>query len=183
MPTRYWISALALLAFLPSLLHARNFVVNEQRSEINLSVQATGHQVEGHVISFTADIDFPNREAFPESAIIRFPTDRITTDHDERDIEMLKWLEAEKYPETVFELDYWEGTGSTRVAYGSLTLHGVTRGIQIPITLSTQGTQIVLIGDAEINTKDFRLPKIRKAMVMSVSPVVEISFKLYGTLR
>lgn len=183
MPTRFSVYALTLLTLLPSLLDARSFVVNEQRSVINLVVQATGHKVEGHVISFQADIDFPHREAFPESAVIRFGTDRLTTDHEERDAVMLKWLEPEKYPEVVFELDYWEGTGSTRLAYGSLTLHGVTRGVMIPITLSTQGSQIVLIGDTEINVKDFRLPKIRQAVVMAVSPTVEISFKLYGTLR
>lgn len=183
MPTRLFIPTLVLLAFLPSLLAGRSFVVNEQRSFINLTVRATGHQVEGHVISFQADIDFPHREAFPESALIRFGTDRLTTDHEERDAEMLKWLEAEKYPEVVFELDYWEGTGSTRVAYGSLTLHGVTRGIEIPITVSTQGSLITLTGDTEINTKDYRLPRIRQAVVMAVSPTVEISFTLYGTLH
>lgn len=183
MPTRYFIHVFALLGLLPSLLDARSFEINEQRSTITLIVDATGHQIEGHVISFQADIDFPHKDAFPESAIIGFRTDRITTDHEERDIEMLKWLEAEKFPELVFELDYWEGAGTTRIAYGSLTLHGVTRSIEIPVTLSTQGSQITLTGEAEVNTKDYRLPKIRRVMVMSVSPSVEISFKLYGTLR
>jgi polyisoprenoid-binding protein YceI len=144
--TRLALTTLTLLGLHPALLDARSFEINEQRSTITLTVAATGHQIEGHVISFEADIDFPHKDAFPDSAIVRIQADRITTDHEERDIEMMKWLEVEKYPELVFELDYWEGTGSTRIAYGSLTLHGVTRGIAIPVTVSTLGSQITLIG-------------------------------------
>jgi len=183
MPARLPILVIALSGFIPSFLPARDLVLDEQRSFINFTVDALAHEVAGHVISFEAEMDFPHNTAFPESVQIRFKVTQLTTDHDERDTQMLNWLEAEKFPDAVFKLDFWEGSGSTRIAYGSLTLHGVTRSVDIPVTLSTLGPRIILTGETAINTRDFRLPKVRRAMVVSVSPTVEISFTLYGQLR
>ena len=164
-------------------LAAREFVLDDDRSFIRFTVDATGHQVDGHVITFDASIDFRPDGGFPTAASVRFASRMLTTEHEERDLEMFRWLEVEKHPEVVFELDSLEGSGSTRIARGSLTLHGVTRGIDVPVTLSSVGPVLTLTGEAEINTHDFRLPRIRRALVMTVAREVIVSFTLIGRLE
>jgi len=158
-------------------------LVDDYKSAINFSVKATAHTIEGHVISFSSRIHFAPEGGFPQSAEIRFEVADLTTEHDERDLEMLKWLESEKFPEVLFEMVDVAGTGNTRIVEGSLTLHGVTRGVSIPITITTLGKVTTITGEAEIETRNFRLPKIRRALVMSVSPSVLIEFSLVGKLQ
>ena len=157
--------------------------VDDYKSSINFSVRATGHNVEGHVTSFSSHILFAPGNDFPQSAEIQFETADLTTEHEERDWEMLKWLESEKYPEVLFELDEVVGTGNTRIVEGSLTLHGVTRGVSLPVTITNNGVVTTVTGETEIETKNFRLPKFRRALVMTISPTVRIEFNLVGKIE
>ena len=158
-------------------------LVDDYKSSIDFSVQATGHTVEGHVTSFSSRIRFALGNDFPQSAEIQFKTSDLTTEHEERDREMLKWLESQKYPEVFFEMDEMAGTGNTRIVEGSLTLHGVTRGVSIPVTVTTVGMVTSITGETEIETKNFRLPKFRRALFMSISPIVRIEFNLVGKIE
>lgn len=167
-----------LLFAIPSTGARPELVVDDYRSAIDFSVRATGHKIEGHVISFRSKIRLAPEDGFPQSAEIRFEVADLTTEHEERDQEMLKWLESEKYPEVFFEMVDVAGTGNTRIIEGSLTLHGVTRAVSIPVTVTTLGQVTTITGETEIETRNFRLPKIRKALVMSVSPSVLIEFSL-----
>lgn len=157
--------------------------VDEYKSSIDFFVRATGHTVEGHVTSFSSRIRFAPGNDFPQSAEIQFEITDLTTEHEERDREMLNWLEFEKYPEVLFEMDGVEGTGNTRIVEGSLTLHGVTRGVSIPVTVTTLGMVTTITGEADIETQNFRLPKFRRALVMAISPTVRIEFNLVGKIE
>ena len=132
------------------------------------------------MISFSSSIQFAPNGDFPQSAEIHFEVADLTTEHEERDQEMLNWLESEKFPEVFFEMVDVAGTGNTRIVEGSLTLHGVTRGVSVPVTVTTQGNVTTINGETEIETRNFRLPKIRRALVISVSPSVLIEFSLVG---
>ena len=162
---------------------ADELVIDDYQSSIGFSVHATGHKVKGHVISFSSQIRFAPRDGFPKSAEIHFDVTNLTTEHDERDREMLKWLESDKFPEVRFKMVDVAGTGNTRFVEGSLTLHGVTRGVGIPVTVTTQENITTIVGETEIDTLNFRLPKIRRALIMSVSPTVSIEFKLVGRVK
>jgi polyisoprenoid-binding protein YceI len=171
----------AILAFaVPSTGATSRLIVDNYRSTIEFSVQATAHKINGHVISFSSGIQFAPNGDFPQSAEIRFEVADLTTEHEERDQEMLDWLESEKFPEVHFEMVDVAGTGNTRIVEGSLTLHGVTRGVSVPVTVTIQGNVTTITGETEIETRNFRLPKIRRALVISVSPSVLIEFSLEG---
>jgi polyisoprenoid-binding protein YceI len=176
---RLLIPAILVFAY-PSAGATSQLIVDNYRSTIEVSVRATAHTIDGHVISFSSSIRLAPGGDFPQSAEIHFEVTDLTTDHEERDQEMLKWLESEKFPEVFFEMVDVAGTGNTRIVEGSLTLHGVTRGVSIPVTVTTQGDVTTINGEAEIETRNFRLPKIRRALVMSVSPTVLIEFSLVG---
>ena len=175
--------ALLLASAAARVLPGRELVIDDDRSFIQFAVAATGHHVEGHVISFQAEIDLDSGQDFPRSATLRFATRQLTTEHEERDAEMYKWLEADKYPNVIYKLDALEGRGSTRVAHGSLTFHGVTRSIDIPVTLSSVGPVITLTGETEVNTRSFRLNQFRRALVMTVAEDVTVTFTLVGRLE
>ncbi|MEZ5276619.1 MAG: YceI family protein [Opitutaceae bacterium] len=175
--------ALFLALTVARVLPGRELIIDEDRSYIRFAVAATGHHVEGHVISFQAEIDLDSGQDFPRSATLRFAARQLTTEHEERDAEMYKWLEVDKYPNVIFKMDALEGRGSTRVAHGSLTFHGVTRSIDIPVTLSSVGPVITLTGETEVNTRSFRLSQFRRALVMTVSEDVAITFTLVGRLE
>jgi polyisoprenoid-binding protein YceI len=172
-----------LLFVVPPAGAMHEMLVNDYKSSINFSVRATGHTVEGHVTSFSSRIHFASQNDFPQFAEIRFETADLTTEHEERDREMLNWLESEKYPEVFFEMEKVVGTGNTRVVEGSLTLHGVTRGVSIPVTITSKGPFTTITGETEIETRNFRLPKFRRALIMSVSPTVRIEFDLVGKIE
>ncbi len=66
---------------------------------------------------------------------------------------------------------------------GTLTLHGVSRPVEIDAELSTEGPGYVVRGSFEIEQKDFDIEPASIAGVVKVANEVEISFEIFASPR
>lgn len=65
------------------------------------------------------------------------------------------FFEVETYPESVFEVTASEKTAEGVMLTGNLTLHGVTKSIQIPATVEVDDSTVKLNSEFSINRFDF----------------------------
>lgn len=71
-----------------------------------------------------------------------------------------------------------DGTAVAFVATGDLTLHGVTRSIDVPIQAATADGKLVVVGAAQIALSDFEIDAPKAPAVASVSDIATMELSL-----
>ena len=169
---------------LPIVNHAQagQLAVNREQSQIEVAVSATIDSFVGDLEKYQADIDCAPGTKLPAKAKVSFDFQDLKTGNPSRDKEMLKWLDHSKDPDCTFTLADWKTVGTTNYADGTMVIHGVTRKIQMPVTIAHTGTNYDISGSADLNYHDFNLPTIRKMLFLTVDPHLHVTFHLVGTL-
>ena len=107
----------------------------------------------------------------------------MKTDDEKRDKEMIKWLGGGN-PEGSFTfIKSWNETPTGGTAQGQLKIHGVTKTVSFPYTVSRDGKWLTLKGKVSMDYKDFKLPIIRSMAVMTVDPKLVIRFHVVGQVK
>jgi polyisoprenoid-binding protein YceI len=175
---------LALAVSLAPFAHALEapLTVDKARSRIEFNVKATIDSFTGQLTAY--DLELLHDPVFPGKitrAEIRFRFGALKTGNEKRDVEMYKWQSNEQFPECVFTLTALEpaATPGQFTARGQLILHGTTRDLVFPVSIATGPHGLhVIDGEARLDTRDFGLPIIRKALVLKVDPVVVVKLHL-----
>lgn len=154
--------------------------VDYQHSKINVDVHATIDSFVGHLDQYTATIDCQPSTNLPVKAAVSFDFKDLKTGKTDRDAEMLKWLDYSNNPTATFTLDGWKQEGTTNLALGDLTIHGVKKAVQMPVTIQHNGAEWDITGETDFDYRDFDLPKIRKMLVLVVDPHLKVTFHLVG---
>ena len=88
----------------------------------------------------------------------------LDTDNEKRDQDLRSatFLDAEKYPDIVFQSTHVEQKGDGYVLHGDLTVHGTTKAIAMPFTVSDTVTHLgkTIIGfeaRLELNRHEFQI--------------------------
>jgi polyisoprenoid-binding protein YceI len=88
------------------------------------------------------------------------------------------YLESEKHPKALFQgkLSGYTPSSSTQpvIVNGKLTIHGVTREVQIPGTLETSDGKLVAKSKFIIHLKDYNI-KIPKLLWKNIAEEVEVT--------
>ncbi len=156
--------------------------VDIQASAIEVAVATTIDSFVGRLEKFDAVIDPGPPGGLPAGAKVNFNFASLKTGNLDRDAAMLKWLEFDSHPGGTFLLRQWRQDGATNVALGDLTIHGAARAVEIPVSVHAEGGLVEISGRVEFDYRDFHLPKIRKALILTVHPVLRVSFHLVGKL-
>ena len=122
-------------------------------------------KVRGHFTKFDGTLELPSGSDVPSSISVTIDAASIDTREEQRDAHLRSadFLEVEKYPQLVFRSDRVEGTPAEFKAYGTLTLHGVTRDVTLDGTFEGRtgdpwgGTRVGYSAHTTINRKDFGL--------------------------
>jgi polyisoprenoid-binding protein YceI len=132
--------------------------------------------------SFDATVSADPAEKHVSAAQIKFRFSDVKTANDKRDAEMNHWEQTEQFPDCIYVLDTLQpATGGTFTAHGKFTLHGVTKEITFPVTVSFQDANLCKIdGDVPLDTRDYGLSVIRKFAMLKVNPVLQVKFHLEG---
>ncbi len=90
-----------------------------------------------------------------------------------------KYMETEKYPKATFQgkiTGFAAGSGGAQTvrAQGKLTLHGVTREVDIPGTLETKGDRIVLSAKFIVTLEDYQV-KRPQVLWKNIAETVEVT--------
>lgn len=91
------------------------------------------------------------------------------------------YIESDLYPKATFEgqiLDFDPLTTSTqtRIVKGDLTIHGITKEIEIKTTIENTENGYLLTGDFEVTVKDFDI-KIPPILAPNIAKIISITFR------
>lgn len=114
----------------------------------------------------------------------------LTTDDGRRDNAIrTQAIETSRFPKAAFVLTQPIALGSIPPegqqidvdAIGSLTLHGVTKTVTIPLQAQRKGDTIAVVGSLEIPFSDYSISQPRAASVLSVEDKGTIEIQLFFT--
>jgi polyisoprenoid-binding protein YceI len=171
---------IAILAGAAAAAVAAPVEIDYQQSKIDVAVTATIDSFVGHLNKYEASVDPGSSTNQPAQAKVTFNFSDLKTGNTDRDAEMLKWLEYSTTPTASFALTGWKQSGTTNLATGELTIHGVKKAIEMPVTVKDTAGNWDIAGTADFDYRDFNLPKIRKMLVLVVDPHLKVSFHLVG---
>jgi polyisoprenoid-binding protein YceI len=94
--------------------------------------------VHGRFNDFSGSIIFDERDPSKSSVDVVIKTASINTDNNMRDNDLrsANYLDTTKFPELTFKSKSVEKKGDGYVAHGTLTIHGVSKDIDLPFTLT-----------------------------------------------
>lgn len=164
-------------------LQAGNFSVNPANSEILVDSKASPpHTVTSFVRKYQSDIQIDPDTLAVSSARFTFQLKDLDSEHEKRDKKMNSWIESDKFPEIVFEMSDVSIIDGQNVAKSSLSMHGISKSVNVPFDVSKNGDTISIDGSADFSYEDWGLEIIR-LFIFKVKPELNVRFHLEGTLQ
>ena len=167
---------LVALAGLSARAAAAGMDVDYARSRVEVGVKSTVDSFTGRLEKYRVSVEWGPSDPLPAKARMSFDFADLKTGDTDRDGAMLKWLGHDSQPGGEFVLGGWRREGTTNLATGELTIHGVKREVAIPVVAGQTNGVWVVDGEALLDYRDFGLPKIRKALVLTVNPLLRVRF-------
>ena len=121
---------------------------------------------------------------------VEAPVTTLTTRNDRRDRDMRASLEADRFPTMRFDLDsvalaaqHTADSSAVRL-HGRLTIHGVTRSVDIPATVSLIVDTIRLRSTFPLDLADYRIGGLTRALgLLRMDPHIEVRVDLHFIAR
>lgn len=122
------------------------------------------------------------------SASITADMTRLKSDQKERDKALeTQALETRVYPAAGFELtepvplpeSLEDGEPVTVSARGNLTVHGVTREVEIPLDAQVSGGMLVVVGSFEITLADYEIDQSTAAFIASIEERALVEIQIF----
>jgi polyisoprenoid-binding protein YceI len=139
-----------------------SFRLVPDRSELWAEARSTLHPVRVHTTGLTGALELDMREdrlVLVPPTHVEVATERLRSGNALVDGELRRRLDSRKFPRIRGELiRSTAGTGSARLT-GELTLHGITRSLDVDVTLRLVDPRTLQIeGGRAIDMRDFGLP-------------------------
>jgi polyisoprenoid-binding protein YceI len=155
-------AALSLLAALP--LRAETFAIDASHSEVGFQVRHLVSQTRGRFNDFAGTVDLDPKNLASSSVDFKIKATSIDTNVADRDKHLrgADFFDVEKYPEITFKSKSVKAAGNdTYNVTGTLTMHGVSKDITLPVTYLGQAkdpwgnTRAGFEAATTLNRKDF----------------------------
>lgn len=161
----------------------RQLAIDRAHSQIKVAVHATVDSFVAELKNYDARLEVDPVAARITGATLRFAFADLATGKSRRDREMHEWQHTASYPDAEFKLLALSPAADGRyTARGTLRLHGVTKEISFPVSVTTDRTLFAVDGEPSLDTREFGLPVIRKFALLKVDPVVKVRFHLQASL-
>ena len=130
---------LLLLSLCGAALAADEFKIDPNHSSVNFAVGHAGgiSTVVGRFTQFEGKIVFDDKDVTKSSVNVTIKTASINTDVAARDNDLrsARFFDVEKFPEITFQSKSIEKKGDGYVAHGTLTIHGVSKDVDLPFEM------------------------------------------------
>lgn len=129
---------LLLLSFCGAALAADEFKIDPNHSSMNFAVAHRGvSTVVGRFTSFEGKILLDDKDITKSSVNVTIKTASINTDVAPRDNDLRspRYFDVDKFPEITFQSKSVEKKGDGYVAHGTLTIHGVSKDVDLPFEM------------------------------------------------
>lgn len=155
--------SLILLIASAGLATAAEWKADTVHSVLSFKVRHLFSKVSGDFGEWSATLDFDPENIEQGSVQVTIQTASIDTGNENRDQHLRSedFFDAEKYPTITFESSRIEKTDEGHLLHGTLTLHGVSKEIQIPFEFLGAGedpwgtTRAGFAGSVTIDRKDY----------------------------
>lgn len=189
-----WFLSFVLLLAVTTMAHSVDtYTPDPPHSSVNFCVKhMVLSTVCGKFKDFQATILFDSTDITKSSWSGTIKTASITTDNDNRDSDLKSagFFDVEKFPEITFKSSKITKKGDGYVAAGTLTMHGVSKEIEIPFTLtgpiSAFGTKrLGISGGLTINRQEYGISWSKKLDDggLVVSDEVKISLEAEAVMK
>lgn len=143
------------------------------------------------VHDFTAEVNAPlvtvETGAGPaglKSASVLMKFANVRTGDTDRDKDMMKRFDAATHPDITYTVKTFETDKAGAItAKGELTWHGVTKEVNIPVTLTRRGDELEVDATFTLDHRDWGMKKVRSMLMLTVDPVLKFTLKLKGKLE
>jgi polyisoprenoid-binding protein YceI len=155
-------AVLTTLAALP--LRAETFAIDPTHSEVSFQIRHMVSQVRGRFNDFSGTIQMDPKNLPASSVDLHIKATSIDTNVADRDkhLRTADFFDVEKYPEITFKSESIAPAGKDKYnVTGTLTLHGVSKKITLPVTFLGQakdpwgGTRAGFQTDTKLDRKDY----------------------------
>lgn len=142
----------------------KQFNIDKAHSHIEFEVShMVISEVNGEFHDYEVNLMFDVNDVTNSSVETRIKVASIDTDQEKRDnhLRSSDFFDAETYPEIVFKSKKIEKSGDGYVAYGDLTIRGVTKEVAVPFKVkgpikdSRGNTRIGIEASLTINRQDY----------------------------
>ena len=161
---------------------AATLEVDKAKSKIQVAAKATGHDFTCTLTDYTITASGDETTMKPTALDLSWSFKNLKTEDDGRDAAMLTWLGGGAPKGSYKFVKIWSKAG-VDYAEGTLTINGVAKTVQIPLTVKKDGAVITTSGKTEIDYTNFGLPVVRAMLVMTVDPKLTISFTVVGKVK
>lgn len=143
---------------------AETFDIDTAHTKVGFSVTHLAFsEVEGRFREFAGQVVWDAADPTKSAISGTIKTASIWTDNDKRDEHLrgADFFDVAAHPEITFKSTKIEKAAAGYVAHGDLTIRGVTKGVDVPFTVSDKvndpfdSVRIALKGSLSINRKDF----------------------------
>ena len=143
----------------PQKVSGQKYLITPQNSKIEFVGSKVTGSHHGSFERFSGEIDYAGT---PEQSrvSITIETDSITTDTPDltKHLKTADFFDVAKYPQATFvstAIKPGGDKGASHTITGNLTLHGVTKAVTFPATISVAPDAITVDSNFTINRKDF----------------------------
>ncbi len=158
---------LALIAFCGAALAADEFKIDPNHSSVNFAVTHMGvSTVVGRFTNFDGKILLDDKDITKSSVNVTIKAASINTDVAKRDEDLRSpnYFDVEKFPEITFQSKSVEKKGNDYVAHGTLTIHGVSKEVDLPFEMkgpldTGHGKVLGAHGSLTVNRQDYGVGK------------------------
>ena len=185
---------LALLVGFNVCAGAATLPVDKNHSSVAFHVPIMGgmSKVHGKFTDFDIQVNYDDADATKSSVVATIKVASVDTGIKDRDEDLRgeNFFNAAKFPNIVFESKHVEKQGDHLVATGTLTMHGVTKDISLPITLAGTFTdpatkkQVMGFGaNTTLNRRDYGINWEHSVMANFVGDNVEVEIEILTRLK
>lgn len=129
-----------LLAVAPAFSAVTKYDADTAHSNVGFAIPILGglSHVRGKFTDFTASIVYDDADVTKSTVSVVIKAASIDTGIDRRDTHLRTpdFFDAEKFPEITFQSKRIVKKGKMLVAYGTFTMHGVAKEIELPFTIN-----------------------------------------------
>lgn len=174
-------TSILLMIGLAASLQAQQFQVSSQ-SSLSFDGTSTLHDFTCTAKKITGTITAVDRNI--QAARIEIPVRSIESGKEDMNKNMYEAFKADAYPSIVFELSALTSVAGALRAKGQLTIAGVTKNIEMPVSVSWPADQLEVAGDYTLNMSDYGIkpPKMFLGTIKT-GDAVTVHFKIAGSGR
>jgi polyisoprenoid-binding protein YceI len=167
----------------------RPYPIDNNHSTVSFSVPILGglSQVKGKFMDFAITLNNDEKDITKSNVSVVIKATSINTGIEGRDrhLRTADFFDVEKFPEITFKSEHIEKKGKQYIAHGPLTMHGVTKPIALPFTVTgtfkNPTTNKISVGYSAkmvLNRRDFGINYARQDSPTFVGDNITVEIEL-----